>query len=189
VAKKRPTVADIRANKGKYQYSKIHLEDWEELAAAEQAGIDILSIPPHMMLDPRLREFAPTAFVVPGMSIYDHPGTTDEFLRWGYKMVSAGADTVYCPASFQTVQRMANEGIPAIGHVGLIPVNSFVISGFGVVTGSASPMPELLQKGWICLMLRRSESNSHTYGHRTIDEWPRPAQETRSRPLHSASSP
>jgi 3-methyl-2-oxobutanoate hydroxymethyltransferase len=137
VVKKRPTIADIRAQKGKYQYSKIHLEDWEELAAAEQAGIDILSIPPHMMLDPRLREFAPTAFVIPGMSIYDHPGTTDDFLRWGYKMVSAGADAVYCPASFQTVRRMADEGIPVIGHVGLIPSKCTWTGGYKAVGKTA----------------------------------------------------
>jgi 3-methyl-2-oxobutanoate hydroxymethyltransferase len=137
VVKKRPTIADIRAQKGKYQYSKIHLEDWEELAAAEQAGIDILSIPPHMMLDPRLREFAPTAFVIPGMSIYDHPGTTDDFLRWGYKMVSAGADAVYCPASFETVRRMADEGIPVIGHVGLIPSKCTWTGGYKAVGKTA----------------------------------------------------
>jgi 3-methyl-2-oxobutanoate hydroxymethyltransferase len=137
VAKKRPTVADIRANKGKYQYSKIHLEDWEELAAAEQAGIDIISVLPDMMLDPRLRELAPTAFVVPGMSIYDHLGTTDDFLRWGYKMLSAGADAVYCPASFQTVSRMADEGIPVIGHVGLIPSKSTWTGGYKAVGKTA----------------------------------------------------
>jgi 3-methyl-2-oxobutanoate hydroxymethyltransferase len=137
VVKKRPTVADIRANKGKYQYSKIHLEDWEELAAAEQAGIDILSVPPHMMLDQRLRELAPIAFVIPGMSIYDHPGTTDDFLRWGYKMVSAGADAVYCPASFQTVSRMADEGIPVIGHVGLIPSKCTWTGGYKAVGKTA----------------------------------------------------
>jgi ketopantoate hydroxymethyltransferase len=36
-------------------------------------------------------------------------------------MMEAGADAVYCAASFQTAERMAAESIPVIGHVGLIP--------------------------------------------------------------------
>ena len=35
MARKKPTVADIRANKGKYQYSMMRVETWHELAAAE----------------------------------------------------------------------------------------------------------------------------------------------------------
>ena len=37
MAKKKPTVADIRANKGTYQYTMMRVENWEELAAAEAA--------------------------------------------------------------------------------------------------------------------------------------------------------
>ena len=35
MAKKKPTVADARANKGKRQYTTMRVENWEELAAAE----------------------------------------------------------------------------------------------------------------------------------------------------------
>jgi 3-methyl-2-oxobutanoate hydroxymethyltransferase len=49
LAKRRPTVADVRANKGKYQYFMMRVESWDELAAAEAAGIDTVSVPPEML--------------------------------------------------------------------------------------------------------------------------------------------
>ena len=39
MARKRPTIAEIRANKGKYQYTMMRVTDWDELAAAEAAGM------------------------------------------------------------------------------------------------------------------------------------------------------
>ena len=47
--RKRPTIADVRANKDKHQYTMMRVENWEELAAAEEAGIDMVSVPPEMM--------------------------------------------------------------------------------------------------------------------------------------------
>jgi 3-methyl-2-oxobutanoate hydroxymethyltransferase len=48
MSRKRPTVADIRAMKGKYQYSMLRAETVEELEAAEKAGIDMVSVPPSL---------------------------------------------------------------------------------------------------------------------------------------------
>ena len=36
--KKPPTVAEVFANKGKYQYSMMRVTSWDELAAAQEAG-------------------------------------------------------------------------------------------------------------------------------------------------------
>lgn len=44
MARKKPTVADVRANKGKYQYSMIRTGTWDELAAVEVSGIDMVSV-------------------------------------------------------------------------------------------------------------------------------------------------
>ena len=44
--RKRPTVADVRASRGKQQFTMMRTESWEELAAAEAAGIDMVSVPP-----------------------------------------------------------------------------------------------------------------------------------------------
>jgi 3-methyl-2-oxobutanoate hydroxymethyltransferase len=121
MAKKRPTVADVRANKGKVQYTMMRTETWDEIAAAEAAGIDMISVPPDILVQKHFRDVAPTLFAVPGMALYGAPAAQDDYLRWAYKMMEAGADAVYCAASFATVKRMADDYIPVIGHVGLVP--------------------------------------------------------------------
>jgi 3-methyl-2-oxobutanoate hydroxymethyltransferase len=149
MARKRPTVADVRANKGKRQYTMLRTETWEELAAAEAAGIDMVSVPPELLAEKRFREIAPSLFAVPGLALYANDGPTDGFLRWGFEMMRNGADAVYCAASLATVRRMADEGIPVIGHVGLIPHTCTWTGGFkavGKTAASARKVWELCQR-------------------------------------------
>lgn len=137
MARKRPTIADLRPNRGKHQYTMMRVESWEELAAAEAAGIDMVSVSPEMMADRQFRTVAPTLFAVPGLALYSAPAATDDYLRWAFSMMAAGADAVYCAASFQTVERMAAESIPVIGHVGLIPHFCTWTGGFRAVGKTA----------------------------------------------------
>ena len=140
MAHKKPTITDIRANKGKYQYTMMRTENWEELAAAQAAGIDMVSVPPEMLAQKQFRDVAPTLFAVPGLPLYELDGTTDAFLKWGFEMMRNGADAVYCAASMPIVRRMADEGIPVIGHVGLVPHTCTWTGGFkavGKTAGSA----------------------------------------------------
>jgi hypothetical protein len=62
MARKRPTVADVRANKGKYQYTMIRVESWEELDAADKAQVDMVSLPPEMMTATHFRESPATSW-------------------------------------------------------------------------------------------------------------------------------
>lgn len=136
MTRKRPTVADVRAMKGKYQYTMLRVETMQEAEAAEQAGIDMVSIPPDLMCNPQFRDAAPGLFAVPGVNYYE-VGTTDDFIRWAFRMVKAGADAIYCSASLQTVKRLSEEAIPVIGHVGLVPSKSTWTGGFKAVGKSA----------------------------------------------------
>lgn len=144
--RKRPTVADIRANKGKYQYTMMRVENWEELAAAEEAGIDMVSVPPQMLVEKQFRTVAPSLFAVPGMALYSAPAVTDDCLRWAFQMMEAGADAIYCAASFQTVERMAAESIPVIGHVGLIPHFCTWTGGFRAVGKTAESAMQVYER-------------------------------------------
>lgn len=132
MAAKRPTVADIRANKGKRQYTMLRTETMEELEAAEKAGIDMVSVPPAMMLRKDFRDAAPTLFAVPGDNFYEI-GATDDFIRWAFPLIKAGADAIYCSASLTTIRRLAEENIPVIGHTGLIPSRATWTGGFKAV--------------------------------------------------------
>ncbi|RUX08596.1 3-methyl-2-oxobutanoate hydroxymethyltransferase [Mesorhizobium sp. M8A.F.Ca.ET.059.01.1.1] len=136
MSRKRPTVADIRAMKGKYQFTMVRVETLEELEAAEKARVDMVSVPPNMMVLPHFREVAPSLFAVPGVNFFEI-GTADDFVRWAFALYKASADAVYCSASLATVKRLADEAIPVIGHVGLIPSRATWTGGFKAVGKSA----------------------------------------------------
>ena len=146
MAKKRPTVADVRANKGKYQYTMMRVETWDELAAAQAAGIDMVSVPPEMLVQKHFRDVAPTLFAVPGMALYGAPAAVDDYMRWAFKMMEAGADAVYCAASFDTVERMAKDYIPVIGHVGLVPHYCTWTGGFKGVGKTADSAMQVYER-------------------------------------------
>lgn len=136
MSRKRPTVADVRAMKGRHRYTMLRVTSVEELAAAEEAGIDMVSVPPALMLRPDFRDIAPGVFAVPGVDFYE-VGTADDFVRWAFALVKASADAVYCSASLATVRRLADEAIPVIGHVGLIPSRATWTGGMKAVGKTA----------------------------------------------------
>lgn len=128
----RATVADILALKGKRQLTKLRVETLEEAGAADAAGIDMLSVPPELLLLPGFRDVCPTPFAVGGLE----PGlfvTEEDYLRISFKLLNAGADAVYCGASLQIIRRLRNEGIPVVGHVGLVPSRRTWTGGFKAV--------------------------------------------------------
>jgi 3-methyl-2-oxobutanoate hydroxymethyltransferase len=143
MSRTRPTIADLRAMKGKRQLTMLRVMTLEEAEAAERAGIDIVSIPPDLLLDPRYRDAAPSLFSMPGDNFYEI-GTADDFLRWAFKMYKASADAVYCSASYATIKRMADEAIPIIGHVGLIPSRRTWTGGWKAVGKTAESALEIL---------------------------------------------
>ena len=129
---KRPTVADLRANRGKHSYAMLRVETLDEAAAAEAAGVQLLSVPPAMVYDRRFRDVAPTAFIFPGDNFFEIGGT-DDFLKWAFPLFKHSADAVYCSGSLQTVRALADHGIPVCGHVGLIPSKATWTGGFKAV--------------------------------------------------------
>jgi 3-methyl-2-oxobutanoate hydroxymethyltransferase len=141
VKNKRPTVADLQAMKGKRQLTMLRVVTLEEAAAAEQAGIDLVSVPP-ALLGPAFREAAPTVFAFPGLE-YGDLVTADDYLRGAFQVMKAGGDAVYCAAGLSTVRRLREEGIPVCGHVGLIPSKATWTGGFKAVGKTAESALEI----------------------------------------------
>ena len=127
----RRTVADLRALKGVRQLSMVYVESTDEAAACAEAGVDVLSIERHLW-DPAMREAAGDCFVQVGLP-YGVLATTDDYLRAGHDAVRLGADACYCAASMEVITRLAAEGIPVVGHVGLIPSRRTWTGGFRAV--------------------------------------------------------
>lgn len=140
----RPTIADLRALKGSEQLTMLRVTTLEEAEAAERAGVDIVSIPPELILDPRYRDAAPSLFSMPGENFYEI-GTADDFVRWSFRMIKASADAVYCSASYATIKRMADESVPVIGHVGLIPSRKTWTGGFKAVGKTADSALQIFE--------------------------------------------
>jgi 3-methyl-2-oxobutanoate hydroxymethyltransferase len=136
MTRKRPTVADLQALKGKKQLTMLRYFSLDEAAAAEQAGIDIASVPPEICTHPRYRELAPGVFTMSGKTHLEY-GAPDEYLKFCGEMLLKGVDAMYCSGSMKTVEYLAKEFIPIVGHVGLVPARMTWTGGFRAVGKTA----------------------------------------------------
>jgi 3-methyl-2-oxobutanoate hydroxymethyltransferase len=145
MTRKPPTVADLRARKGQGQRTMLKVFTLQEAAAAEAAGIDIVSIGPDLMMNPDYRSAAPTLFSMTGKTHLE-AGTADDYLRWAGTAMLAGADAIYCSGSLRTIEYLAREHIPVVGHVGLVPSRATWTGGFRAVGKRADQALALLNE-------------------------------------------
>jgi 3-methyl-2-oxobutanoate hydroxymethyltransferase len=112
-------VHQIRALKGVRQLTELNVTGPEQARAAEEAGIDIVV---SGRIDQRgaIRAAAPGTHFCFGL-IYGHHAATDEALRAAFDALTAGADSIYCCLSPRIIEGLAREGVPVVGHVGLVP--------------------------------------------------------------------
>jgi 3-methyl-2-oxobutanoate hydroxymethyltransferase len=139
----RLTVGDLRKLKGKRQLTMLFVETPEEAAAASAAGIDVLSIVEHLW-SPAMREAAGDCFVQVGL-IYGQHCTYEDYLRAAHKNLMIGGDAFYCAGSLDTIAKLAAEGIPVVGHVGLIPARATWTGGFKAVGKTATEAVQVYQ--------------------------------------------
>ena len=142
--RKRRTVADLRALKGKAQLTMVFVRTCEEAAAAATAGIDLLSIIDPLWT-PAMRAAAGDCFVSVGL-MYGQLASYDDYLRHAHRAISIGGDCVYCAASNQTVAGLRAEGIPVAGHVGLVPSKRTWTGGFRAVGKTADSALEVYRQ-------------------------------------------
>lgn len=121
--RKKYTVYDLQQLKGKRCLTHVHVKSPEEAAAAEEAGVDLLSCSFDSLESqarfPRLVAAAPHSFL--STATPHGLASPEEAIRVGFRGLEAGASSVYCSASPFIVEAMAREGIPVVGHLGLVP--------------------------------------------------------------------
>ncbi len=140
-----PTIADLRAAKGQRQLTMLRYFSLDEAAAAEAAGIDIASVPADIVFHPQYRQVAPSIFTMTGKTHLE-AGTPADYLRWSGDAVNRGADAVYCSGSLETVEYLAREHIPVVGHVGLVPARATWTGGFRAVGKTADAALKLFDE-------------------------------------------
>jgi len=120
---KKYSVYDLRQLKGKRCLIHVHVKSPEEAAAAEAAEIDLLSCsfdsPASQARLPLLVAAAPRSFI--STATPHGLASPEEAIRVGFRALELGASSVYCSASPRIIEAMASEGIPVVGHLGMVP--------------------------------------------------------------------
>lgn len=120
---KKYSVYDLQQLKGKRVLTHVHVKSPEEAAAAELAGIDLLSCsfdsPEAQARLPLLVQAAPASFI--SGSTPHGMASQEEAIRTGFRALELGASSVYCSCSPFIIEAMAREGIPVVGHIGMVP--------------------------------------------------------------------
>ena len=130
------TVADIQSFKGKHQLTKILPFTEEEAAAAELSGIDTLNIrhnPERPEMSRALRAAAPKTFMSFALPMQSAKSEY-EALKLSFDAMELGADSIICGTwGIRFIEAVAHAGIPAEGHIGLVPRKSTWTGGFKAV--------------------------------------------------------
>src|SRR5689334_21474095 len=120
---KKYSVYDLRLLKGKRCLTHVHVKSPEEAAAAEAAGIDSMSCsfdsPAAQGRLPLLVAAAPKSFI--SAATPHGLASPEEAVRIGFQALELGASSVYCSASPWMIEAMTREGIPVVGHLGMVP--------------------------------------------------------------------
>ena len=137
------TVASIRAlKKSDEKMVEVTATSAEDAAAAEAAGIEMAVADPACLLD--VREGSKRLFVTSAIDFVPSPPVTeDEVLRAAVTAMEHGADAVHTCRRPQTVQRLTDEGIPVMVHVGFVPRQSNTIGGIRCVGKTADEALEI----------------------------------------------
>lgn len=121
--RKKYTVADLQQLKGRRVLTHIHVKSPEEAAAAEAAGVDLMSCsfdsPEAQARLPRLVAAAPQSFL--SAATPHGLASPEEAIRVAFRALELGASSVYCSASPFIIEAMARERIPVVGHLGMVP--------------------------------------------------------------------
>ena len=145
--RKKYTVYDLQQLKGKRCLTHIHVKSPEEAAAAEQAGVDLMSCsfdsPEAQARLPLLAAAAPSSFL--SAATPHGLASPEEAIRVGFRALELGASSVYCSASAYIIEAMAREGLPVVGHLGLVP-RHVTWTGYRAIGRTAEEARELYQR-------------------------------------------
>jgi len=132
--KKKLTIKDLMDNKGKRKFSEVHVTSVDEARACEEAGIDILITEKDVEM---ARRGAPNTFLTVGAMDAELAYSNANAIRLGIDRLERGADAVYTGQSLDRIRAMANEKIPVVGHVGLVPYRNSWYGGMRAVGKTA----------------------------------------------------
>ena len=118
--RKKYTVYDLQQLKGKRCLTHIHVKSPEEAAAAEEAGVDLMSCsydsPEAQARLPLLVEAAPNSFL--SCATPHGMASAEEAIPIAFRALEAGASSVYCSASLKIDRNKSLQNAPLLGASG-----------------------------------------------------------------------
>jgi 3-methyl-2-oxobutanoate hydroxymethyltransferase len=145
--RKKYTVYDLQQLKGKRVLTHIHVKSPEEAAAAEEAGVDLMSCsydsPEAQARLPHLIAAAPNSFF--SCATPHGMATHEEAIRISFQALETGASSVYCSGSPFLIEGMAREGIPVVAHLGLVP-RHVTWTGYRAIGKTAAEAEQLYRR-------------------------------------------
>jgi|TARA_B110000093_G_scaffold176812_1_gene212818 3-methyl-2-oxobutanoate hydroxymethyltransferase len=145
MTKKKLTVYELLKLKGKKQIHEVYVNNVEEAAAAEEAGMDMIvtayGMPWHGIhgtLDDvkRIREAAPNTHLMSAAPERSFASPT-EAIQAAYKLMTIGCDSFYTNNSAKLIKELRTENVPVISHIGLVPGNNTWIGGYRAIGKTA----------------------------------------------------
>lgn len=112
-------VHHIRALKGRRQLAQLNVTGADHAGAAEAAGVEMI-VSGRLAERAAIRAAAPNTHFTFGL-VYGRYVNADEAKRAAFEALEAGADSIYCAMHYDVIAALAREGIPVVGHVGLVP--------------------------------------------------------------------
>jgi 3-methyl-2-oxobutanoate hydroxymethyltransferase len=137
--KRKLTVKDLLATKGKRKLSMTTVFDHYTAKAAELAGIDLVgrggdNIEEMCLSLDDLRKGAPNTPLIYNIPVTHAYVSESETIRIAMLAMKHGADIIACSGNdISRFKAMAKLGIPCMGHVGLVPIRSTWVGGLKAV--------------------------------------------------------
>ena len=152
----RLTVKDLKDLKGNKQLTLILVKKVEEAMAAEKVGIEMLGTGaagkftnphkhPNFEEVIKIRQAAPNTFMHYGAPDTLYP-TLDKAKELAFKILEYDFDMFYCHRNTEIVKSLYNEGVPCLGHVGLVPGRTTWIGGYRAVGKTAEEAMSVYDK-------------------------------------------
>ena len=142
-AERTVTIAGMQAAKGSRKWTQVTANTADEAAAADAAGIDMAI--GNFQNVRAVREGSSSIFMTAAIGIPDF-ATADDFLRAALGALADGADAIMTARSMKVVRTLAEEDIPVMGHLGLVPRKSTWTDGLRAIGRTADEAFELYRK-------------------------------------------
>lgn len=137
------TLAELVSNRYNRRYTQVTADDYQEAAAAVEAGIDTLSC--ELSQYDEVRRAAPDHFIITAIPPTAYV-SDEELVRAVLKVTEKGSDAVFTNRPPPVIEQLAREGIAVMSHLGMNPRKSSWYGGLRVLGKTVEEAETIFQQ-------------------------------------------